>query len=296
MIAAAHDLQRAVVADGALVAAAGPAPEPGATLFLGTGLTTRNELGEGLAFDVLALVFAADDLRKRFGLKRVLHLIADVHAKANAFVDPRAVARLAAQAEIELHAVCAAFGVADYDIVKGSEVLAEAEYAQIFDAVPTRFRRYERLEIADIEWARRRGAGLKLGWAMSADLGDARGFDERRFDMAHSEVFGDGMAYVYAEPGRSDNPEHPRVSPYVRLSSHRRPGLIADDEPLPEPDSRSMRRHLEAITARAETRIPGALPEQLPERILRLQRLIGRAMEGIPLRPTPARVPAPADS
>jgi hypothetical protein len=277
--APADQLLRACAAHDPLMVdlLAGTQPVGGGALFLGSGLTTRGEQGCGLAFDVLSMMILAGELADLLDLSRIVHLIADLHARANAFVDDRAIDALAAQAQIDLAQAGRRLDLPGYAVVRASQLASdETRHAQLMERIPASIEggAYLRREIADIELMRERhDVRVKLGWAIAPGRSGG-GWDERRFDDAHRETFGDGLTCAYGVPGRSEHPARPRVSPYVRLPREDRLPLRPGSEPLRPPQTKGVRRHLERLAARLELRL-GLLPEgELHERLARIQSLL----------------------
>lgn len=253
-------------------------PRAGGALFVGTGFATRRQLGCALPFDITMTMIVADRLRRLLGLSHVMHLVADNHATANTFANPREVRRMAAEAEEDIPRVAAALGIRNYRVVLGSEVEQSPLYGQLLASVPRSLgHEYVRREAADIELARiTQGAVVKLGW--TTEVGASRGrrkgaADERLFDAAHRMAFEEGLTNVYTHPARNDDPARPRVAPYVMLSDDVRFSLRPSDRSLATIASSTMRTYLDHLAAAIELRLSLDLNADLtvPERVRRIQ-------------------------
>ena len=174
--------------------------------WLGVGLSGRRP-SYGVPVDVLQMVFAQEIVRRRLGLGRSIILVADSNARAVGFSRGE-LGRVQARLRWTLEAVVAQFGF-PVEVIAASSLAAEAE-EHLFAARAEAPNPYVALQMAQTELMRRRGAGVKIGWAMP-------GFDndERHFDTQHDRVFGQPLVYVYTRGGHSLNPERPRCCPYV---------------------------------------------------------------------------------
>jgi hypothetical protein len=76
--------------------------KPSRAVFYGTGLCTPTELSVGLPFDILAMILVAERIRRTFGFNKVVHHIADTHAKSNGKWDDSKIDDLAQQTKTML--------------------------------------------------------------------------------------------------------------------------------------------------------------------------------------------------
>ncbi|WP_320672066.1 hypothetical protein [Patulibacter defluvii] len=245
-----------------------------AAVYLGFGLVTRQGVSVGrLPLDALAMVLVAARQRELRGAERVVHLIADRHALYGAQATRGRVAACARTVAGELRSLVAAFELEDYEVVLASEIgdrcyprLLEQAWRACGDLYAAR-------QAADVEWARRvHGAGVKVGWSMSADpTGAGPGRDEPHFDRIHREIFGDGMAVAYAWPGRALDPDRPRCPPYALLPDQPRLTFAADRAEIERHcRSSSMRRHLAPLADRALAQLGLPAEGHLTERLATL--------------------------
>jgi hypothetical protein len=238
-------------------------PSPADAVFLGFGLAARSGIATGdLPVDALAMILLAEEERAARGAGRVIHLIADEHAKVNRFARGADVTVAADRLTRQLERVVRAFRFDAYDIVRASE-LEDPLHAELHAAAAaTDVGAYAARQAADVEWALRAyGAGTKIGWTMTARVSEPpRGFDERYFDLVHAGLFGPRVSCVYTHPGRTLDPARPRCSPYTMLPGEGRLALHSPLRAIEEAVAhRSMRKHLRRICERAEGRlgIPG---------------------------------------
>lgn len=163
--------------------------------YFGIGLSNKDGLTEYLPFDVLGLVLAAELVRRRAELDKSTVLIADEHAATNSSDSP-AISRISNDRRGFLYRIFERFDFYNFDVVLGSELFTNSSHARVAGRVDGN--RYERLQIADMEFFQATNNGIKIGWKHGM-----MEYDERRFDALHSELFGSVTSFVYTEPGRA---------------------------------------------------------------------------------------------
>ncbi len=181
--------------------------------WFGVGVTAGKGLTRGLPLDVLGLVYAQEFVRRALDWDRSVVLVADSNAQA-AGADALATRRLAVRVERRLRQVCARLGF-PVDVLLTS-TLGHPDALPGFDrlrALPP----YVAHQLAQTERLRKRGAGMKIGWAWRGAVQD-----ERYFDDLHAREYGRRIAAVYTGGGATLDPRRPRACPYVCSSpAHR---------------------------------------------------------------------------
>ena len=165
-------------------------------LFFGIGLSNRETLTKYLPFDVIGMVLAGELVKRNLGLKSATVLVADEHAKTNGF-DPQEIDRIALERRGELSKAVEKLGFAGWDIVLASDMSKDPLYAEILSSVGDG-NGYEKFQTANVEYFRRLGRGIKIGW-----MHEGMERDERRFDMLYKSAFGDRETFVYTKAGRA---------------------------------------------------------------------------------------------
>ena len=195
----------------------------GGSLYYGTGLTTPREISVGLPFDVLGMILTAEKLRRACGFENIYHHIADTHAKTNEWISPEAVDARANQVVNTLHKVKEKLKLDNFFPILSSSFDATSEYKSMVDSfASSEEHEYVRREMADMEYYRAHfGVKIKLGWIIQARETDM-GFDERRFDQEFRKLRGNVLSFIYTKPGRTFNPNRPKVSPYIKIASEGR--------------------------------------------------------------------------
>ena len=161
----------------------------------------------GLPVDVLVLMFAQEMVRRELGLSKSFILVADSNA-CNAGVPRLDVHRAASLAQGPLEALIERFGF-PVD-VRRSSALAPAQEVERKQAALEIDNGYVAQQLVQTEIMRERGAGVKVGWALSACT-----YDETYFDRLYRNRFGERVTFVYTIGGRTLNPQRPRACPYL---------------------------------------------------------------------------------
>lgn len=193
------------------------------TIFYGTGLCTPTNLSIGLPFDVLGMIFVAERIRKTFKFNKVIHYIADTHAKSNNLFSVKEIEDLARKTKADLAKVFGNFGFSNFEIMLASDFDRTSEYQNLLGQLPNTEHEYVRREIADIRWySIKHNVNLKLGWAINTGLDLQQGNDEMLFDGNFNTIFPGSMSFLYLKPGRTFDRVRQRVSPYIFLKGEDR--------------------------------------------------------------------------
>jgi hypothetical protein len=204
---------------------------PDTMIYFGTGICSHMEVSRGTPLDMLSMILTSESLRRKLGLKGVYHNIANSHALTNNF-DPLDVERMTAQYEKLARRVKELFGMKDYEVVRASDFDQETDYKEILsDMVESneelsKLHNYAKQEIADIEFFRRKGANLKIGWTMG--IKDSQ-YDESFYDRNFKQYVSNMIGFLYIVPGKSFDKRRPRVAPYVDFNPEKRL-MIPDNE------------------------------------------------------------------
>lgn len=197
------------------------------SIYYGTGLTTPKAPAVGLPFDVLGMVFVAEQLRRAGNFDKIIHHIADTHAKTNEFIDPQEVDKLAASVKETLLRATSNLKLDKVDVVMASDFDQKPEYQDIvaFYRERSTLHEYVVREMADIDYYQKhKGLTLKLGWIIQGSE-TAIGTDERLFDREFVRIVSpeaNTMSFIYTKPGRTFDPSRPKVSPYIQVPGESR--------------------------------------------------------------------------
>jgi hypothetical protein len=195
----------------------------GDSIYFGTGICSHKEISSGTPLDILSMVLTAASLRKKLGLKSIYHNIADSNAETNNF-PAEAIEKMTLHYENTIQRITKKLGIADYNVVRASVFNAESAYKEILTELEqkeelSKLHRYALQEIADIEFFRRKGATLKLGWTMSIKNSQ---YDESFYDSNFRKYVNAKVGFIYITPGRSFDKSKPRVAPYVDFNPSQR--------------------------------------------------------------------------
>ncbi|MEM8610055.1 MAG: hypothetical protein AAGF92_23385 [Myxococcota bacterium] len=161
----------------------------------------------GLPVDVLILVFAQEMVRRELGHASSTILIADSNA-CDAGVPRLDVHRAASLAQAPLEALIEQFGFPA--TVRRASGLAPAREIAKRQAELEIDNGYVAQQLVQTDIMRDRGAGVKVGWALSAAT-----YDETYFDRLYTSRFGKQVTFAYTIGGRTLNPQRPRACPYL---------------------------------------------------------------------------------
>lgn len=180
--------------------------ESSTSTWFGVGVAA-DDASCGLPVDVLILLFAQEMVRRALGLAKSSILIADSNA-CNAGVPRLDVHRAASLAQAPLEALVGRFGF-PVEICRSSSLAPSAEMQRKQQALEID-NGYVAQQLVQTEIMRARGAGIKVGWALSACT-----YDETYFDRLYRNRFGDQATFVYTIGGRTLNLQRPRACPYL---------------------------------------------------------------------------------
>jgi len=186
------------------------------SIYFGTGICSYKDLSKGTPLDILSMILTAASLRKKFGFRTIFHNIADSHALTNNF-SKESVEAMTEHYEDTVKKVKKALNIENYEVLRASAFNEDDEYKEILQMIENKpelatLHSYARQEMADIEFFRRKGAMLKIGWTMSIPSSQ---FDESFYDRNFREYVSPTVGFVYVVPGRSFDKNKPRVAPYV---------------------------------------------------------------------------------
>lgn len=235
-----------------------PDSPPEGSVYFGTGLCTAKAMTVGVPFDVLGMLFVAEKLRRYFGLKKIIQLVADTHAKSNSFTNPEEVDRAASRMIETIHTVVSSLGQEEiFHPLLSSSFDTSPEYQNVFQGIQTDDHEYVRREWSDIEYLRQQqDLKLKLSWIVDPKAKKV-GFDERLYDLRFREVTGQEMSFAYVMAGRTLDADRPKVSPYICIPKENRILLQKDEKVVEKLESakarlsetrfKSIEDHLESI-------------------------------------------------
>lgn len=161
----------------------------------------------GLPVDVLILVFAQEMVRRELGYLKSTILIADSNA-CDAGVPRLDVHRAASLAQVPLEVLIERFGF-PVEVRRASTLAPASEVERRQQALEIK-NGYVAQQLVQTEIMRERGAGVKVGWALSACT-----YDETYFDRLYANRFGHQVTFAYTIGGRTLNPHRPRACPYL---------------------------------------------------------------------------------
>jgi len=187
--------------------------------WFGVGLSGRYP-SQGVPIDILQMVFAQEIVRRSLGLRRSLVLIADSNARAVGH-PPAAIAAAKERLEWTLLSLAQQFHF-PLEVLATTSLASHLRVRVLLERVRAP-NPYVAQQVAQMQFMRLAGAGVKIGWAVP-------GFnnDERPFDRLHDRSFPSRLAYIYTRGGRSLNASQPRCSPYV--CEHRADRLLLEPE------------------------------------------------------------------
>lgn len=192
------------------------------TLFFGVGLCTAKQPAVAVPFDILSFFFVAERLKRFFKLSKVLVLIADVHAKTNAFMTPEIVTKTRRNVSTTLQKIVHNFSLPNFEIVSASEVHQLESFQSVLEHLPPITNQYLRQELADIIWfTKHEHLGIKLGWAIDNSL-EPSGHDERFFDAQLRAIQDIPISFIFTGAGRTFDPNKPKASPYISATGDHR--------------------------------------------------------------------------
>lgn len=239
------------------------------SLWSGIGVGSQR-VSIGLPLDTLILVYAQELTRRALGLRHSYLLIADTNAMRSG-LDRGDVENAAYWAEYSLRRVVEQLGFPT--VVERASTFVDLTGISRPNRLQTRTNPYVSQQLMQMEWMRRRGAAIKLGWRLSSALAD-----ERAFDRLYTSTYGRGKLFLYTTSGRTLDPKRPRACPYLCEDPQRRLLLAPDediesklapatDDPARAPVAAGYRRLLGKL-ARAHVRLTGDGDAREPEAVL----------------------------
>lgn len=201
-------------------------------IFFGAGVMTSKAISVAVPFDILAMFFLAELLRRVVDGEKVVVLVADQHAITNESFSLEKVKKITDLTLNRLQMIKKSFDLKHFEIIKTTPLNFDENIKKIFRSLPDIPNQYLKHEIADTIWLQKHhGVGIKLGWAMSQEA-SVQGHDERFFDTAIAQFVPD-VAFIHAKPGRTADKLRQRVSPYVSIAGEDRL-LLSQDENVVE--------------------------------------------------------------
>jgi tyrosyl-tRNA synthetase len=196
---------------------------PGSGIYLGTGICSHIEMSQGTPFDILTMVLSAASVRRKLGLGDIYHNVADTHALSNNF-PPAQVEQVSRQYVALVETVAKGLNIGNYHVLRASSFNQAGDYREILAGIEGNaelrgLHSYARQELTDIEYFRRKGMGLKIGWTMG--ISDSE-YDESFYDRNYRKYVSGDVGFLYIVPGRSFDKKKPRVAPYVDFSPDKR--------------------------------------------------------------------------
>ena len=174
--------------------------------WFGVGVAT-DTASCGLPIDVLVLVFAQEMVRRELDHAKSTILIADSNA-CDAGVPRLDVHRAASLAQAPLEVLIERFGF-PVEVRRASALAPASEVERKQSALEIE-NGYVAQQLVQTEIMRELGAGVKVGWALSACT-----YDETYFDRLYTSRFGRQVTFAYTIGGRTLNPQRPRACPYL---------------------------------------------------------------------------------
>lgn len=201
-------------------------------VFVGLGLASRTGLSRGLPLDALGMLLTAERVRRDIAARRLVVLIADLHARCNGFSEFEVSARADEYVEL-LHRIRARLGFGEMQVVRAKELADDPLYRQVLAEVKSRApddeHAYFKHEVADIGYFHRSEGGVvKVGWALDQQNDGLANRDERVFDRKHDAWLGRGVPFLYCKAGRRFDDCKPKASPYLFDQDDRRLLLRSD--------------------------------------------------------------------
>ncbi len=185
-------------------------------IFFGVGIMSKEKLSVGVPFDILAMFFVAENLRRFLNFHKVIILIADTHALSNALFAVAQIHKVALNTMQILQKAITNFNLTNVELLLASQISMKPEFQSVLNNLPKMQNEYLRLEIADsLFFQKRDNLRIKLGWTMQKDNREV-GHDERFFDR-DIERFCPDLSFVHLKPGRAFDKNRQRVSPYLSI-------------------------------------------------------------------------------
>ncbi len=171
------------------------------SIYFGVGLVNaQGRLTQGIPLDILSMILVGEAVSEN---KKIL--IADTHAQKTI---NRSVDEISSEIATAIRSTIENLGFTGWEVIKASEIDQIDTYQSILNSLQID-NEYVRRQLADMEWFRRQGVNLKVGWRLNGIR------DETWFDRQFVEVFGNELSFLYVKPGRTLNISKPRAPPYL---------------------------------------------------------------------------------
>lgn len=200
------------------------------SLFFGVGLCTNKAPAVAIPFDILSFFLLAEKLRRELELDKVFVLIADEHAKTNAFMTDAMIQNLTHCMQSTFTTVIRNLRLTHFQILKSSQTHQDSSFQFTLNSIQSLSNEYLRKEIADLTWfTRTQNVRLKLGWSINNDP-IPQGHDERFFDTQIRDAHALPLSFLHCKAGRTFDPHRLKVSPYISIANEQRILLSADEQ------------------------------------------------------------------
>ncbi|MBI3887545.1 hypothetical protein HY310_00565 [Candidatus Microgenomates bacterium] len=188
--------------------------EPGGSIFFGVGIVSSKQLSVAMPFDILAMFFITELLRRRLQKNKVIVLIADDHARSNNMWPEEKIMAVCNQTRSLLGKIIRNLNLDGFELKLASEIIID-------ETLPNFDNAYLKREIADVKFFQKtEHLKLKIGWAMGKN-GQIEGHDERFFDEQIIKFCPD-LSLIHLGPGHTFDQNRPRVSPYLSIDNEQR--------------------------------------------------------------------------
>lgn len=191
------------------------------SLFFGVGVVSSKDISVAVPFDILAMFFEAEILRQALGLKKVMVLIGDIHAKSNHIFPDQKIDKISNKTLHVLQKIIKNFNLQNFQLFMASRLFRLPAFQEIFMSLPNFDNLYLKHEVADcLFFQETENLRLKLGWTMHKGI-EVIGHDERFFDQ-EIDKFCPDLSFIHLKSGHTFNKNRPRVSPYLRVKGEKR--------------------------------------------------------------------------
>ena len=184
------------------------------SIVLGTGLQCLSARSNGVPFDVMGFIAAAESIRKIFSFKDIIHYIGDNHAKScgfsqKSFGSLEELNEEVRQQKLLYEKIARKLGIEKtYKVVLASDFQDTPEFMEIKERVFTAQQLaletdYTKLEVADIEYFRKyQGVRIKVSWVKHDEEGHDAERDELLYDQLYKSIFkNEDMSFLYTRSG-----------------------------------------------------------------------------------------------
>lgn len=192
------------------------------SLFFGVGLCTSKEAAIAIPFDILSFFFLAEKLRRELFLDTIFVLIADEHARTNAFMKDEIIRKRSKDMKSIFTKLIRNLHLKNFTVILSSDIHKDPQFQTILEATPDMPNQYLQKEIADMTWFTKiKNVRLKLGWSINADR-ESQGHDERFFDTQIHNAGTLPLSFLHTKAGRTFDENRPKTSPYISVENEAR--------------------------------------------------------------------------